>query len=108
MSSSLLRSSMGNERKNQVIEVLMLSVTPRQMLTGKLVELAIVGMLQTLVWAGTGYAMLMWQPLLAIVWMAGTALLVMRAVGRVFRAQMLLSGQIFSVKRYFTVLLGRA
>ncbi len=213
MSSSLLRNSMGNERKNQVMEVLMLSVTPRQMLTGKLFGLAAVGLLQTLVWAGTGYAMLslggqsvnlpagfelplslvvwslvyfvlgytvyasllgglgaltgpnqmgsstadfviiwpliipiffmtllidnpngtlavvlsmfpltapvammtrlagggvpLWQPVLGAVWMAGAALLAMRAVARVFRTQMLLSGQTFSVKRYFTVLLGR-
>ncbi len=213
MSSSLLRSSMGNERKNQVMEVLMLSVTPRQMLTGKLFGLAAVGLLQTLIWAGTGYAMLslggqgvnlpagfelplslvvwslvyfvlgyavyasllgglgaltgpnqmgastadfviiwpliipiffmaflinnpngtlaivlslipltapvammtrlaaggvpLWQPLLGAALMAGTALLAMRAVARVFRTQMLLSGQTFSVKRYFTVLLGR-
>jgi len=213
MSSSLLRSSMGNERKNQVMEVLMVSVTPRQMLTGKLVGLAVVGLLQTLVWAGAGYAMLslgdqivnlpvgfelpfslvvwaavyfvlgyavyasllgglgaltgpnqmgtstadfviiwplvipiffmvllinnphgtlavvlslipltapvammtrlaaggvpLWQPLLGTALMAATALLAMRAVARVFRAQMLLSGQTFSAKRYFTVLLGR-
>lgn len=58
LSSSLLRSSMGDERKNRVLEVLMLSVSPRQMLSGKIVALGIVGLLQTVIWAGTGYALL--------------------------------------------------
>jgi len=58
MSSSLLRNSMGNERKNRVIEVLMLSVKPHQIFAGKLFGLAFVGLLQTLIWAGTGYALL--------------------------------------------------
>ncbi|UCC76823.1 MAG: ABC transporter permease [Anaerolineales bacterium] len=214
MSSSLLRQSMGSERKDKVQEVLMLSVSPRQVLTGKLFGLAVVGLLQTLIWAGAGYAMMrlggqtlnlpadvqlpisivlwslvffvlgyivyasllggvgalagpnrmgsssadvvviwpliipiffmmaliqnpngslavalslfpltapvamvtrlavggvpLWQPLLAAALMAVTAVLIMRAVATVFRAQMLLSGQPFSVKRYFTALLGRA
>jgi ABC-2 type transport system permease protein len=214
MSSSLLRQSMGNERKDRVQEVLMLSVSPGQMLTGKLVGLAVVGLLQTVIWAGTAYAMMrlggqtlslpadaqlpfsvvvwsvvffvlgyavyasllggvgalagpnrmgsssadfviiwpliipiflmmflierpngmlavvlslfpltapvammtrlavggvpLWHPILAAALMAATAALVMRAVARVFRAQMLLSGQPFTVKRYFAALLGRA
>lgn len=214
MSSSLLRQSMGSERKDKVQEVLMLSVSPRQVLTGKVFGLAVVGLLQTLIWAGAGYAMMrlggqtlnlpadvqlpisivlwslvffvlgyivyasllggvgalagpnrmgsssadvvviwpliipiffmmaliqnpngslavalslfpltapvamvtrlavggvpLWQPLLAAALIAVTAVLVMRAVATVFRAQMLLSGQPFSVKRYFTALLGRA
>lgn len=214
MSSSLLRQSMGNERKDRVQEVLMLSVSPRQMLTGKVFGLAFVGLLQTLIWTGTGYAMMrlggqtlnlpadaqlpfsvvawsvvffalgyavyasllggvgalagpnrmgsssadfviiwpliipiffmmflienpngmlavvlslfpltapvammtrlaaggvpLWQPILAAALMAATAVLVMRAVARVFHAQMLLSGQPFTVKRYFAALLGRA
>jgi ABC-2 type transport system permease protein len=214
MSSSLLRQSMGNERKDRVQEVLMLSVSTRQMLTGKLLGLAVVGLLQTVIWAGTAYAMMrlggqtlslpadaqlpfsvvawavifftlgyavyasllggvgalagpnrmgsssadfviiwpliipiffmmfliqnpngmlalvlslfpltapvammtrlavggvpLWQPILASALMAVTAVFVMRAVATVFRAQMLLSGQSFTVKRYFAALLGRA
>ena len=214
MSSSLLRSSVGNERKNRVMEVLMLSVPPRQMLMGKMVGLAVVGLLQTLVWATAGYMLTrwggqalslppgvqipislvawilvffllgyalyatllaglgaltgpnemgsstadvaiiwpmiipmffiaiiieqpggliavalsifpltapvamvtrlatgtvpIWQPLLAAGLMAISAALVMRAVARVFRAQVLLSGQPFSLRGYFSVLLGQA
>ena len=49
-----------------------------------------------------------WQPLLAAGLMAALALGVMRAVARAFRAQMLLSGQPFNIRRYFAALLGRA
>jgi len=58
MSASLLRNSFGNEKKNQVLEVLMLSVPPQQMFSGKMLGLAIVGLLQTLVWATIGYGLL--------------------------------------------------
>jgi ABC-2 type transport system permease protein len=214
MSSSLLRNSMGGERKNRVLEVLMLSVKPSEVFTGKLFGLAVVGLLQTLIWTGTGYALLRlggrrlslpagilpplsiiawallffllgylvyagllaglgaltgpnqagsstadfviiwpvvipmffmvfliespngaiatvlslfpftapiammtrlvaggvpwWQPFLAAALLALTALVVIRAVARVFRAQMLLSGQPATTKHYFAALLGRA
>ncbi len=58
MSSSLLRQSTGNERKDRVQELLLLSISPQQMLTGKMFGLAVVGLLQTLIWGGTGYAMM--------------------------------------------------
>jgi ABC-2 type transport system permease protein len=57
MSSSLLRSSMGGERKNRVLEILMLSVSPKQILSGKIIALALVGLVQTVIWAGGGYAL---------------------------------------------------
>ena len=210
LSSSLLRGSMGGERKNRVLEILMVSVHPRQMLSGKIIAVAIVGLLQTVIWAGTGYAVLRlagqsvslpadlqvplsmvlwaavffllgyaiyasllaglgvltgpnvpgsssadfiiiwplvipmffmwlliqypngalstilslfpltapvamltrmisgivpwWQPVLAAILMAGTAALVLRAVAGVFRAQILLSGQTFTTKRFLRLL----
>lgn len=58
LNSSLLRGSMGGERKNRVLEILMLSVDPRQLLSGKIIALGIVGLLQTVIWAGTGYGLL--------------------------------------------------
>ncbi len=58
MASSLLRNSTGNERKNRLMEILLTSVSPRELLTGKIIGLGIVGLLQTLVWMGTGYALL--------------------------------------------------
>jgi ABC-2 type transport system permease protein len=210
MSSSLLRSSVGNERKNRILEILMASINPRQMLTGKIAALGIVGLVQTAVWAGSGYALLRltgrtlnlpagaqiplavvfwtlaffllgyalyasllaglgaltgpnvagsstadfiviwplvipmffmpflieapngmlstvlslfpltapismvtrmaassvpwWQPPLAAVLMGGTAALALRAVAGLFRAQILLSGQPFTVKRFLRLL----
>ena len=58
MSSSLLLNSVTVEKQNQVMEILMLSVKPRQLLTGKIVGLGITGLLQTLIWFGTGYTLL--------------------------------------------------
>jgi ABC-2 type transport system permease protein len=58
MSASLLLNSVGNEKKNQVIEILLSSVTPRQMLTGKILGLGLLGLLQTAIWVGTAYTLL--------------------------------------------------
>jgi ABC-2 type transport system permease protein len=58
MSASLLLNSVGEEKKNRVIEILLLSASPRQMLTGKIVGLGLLGLLQTAIWVGTGYTLL--------------------------------------------------
>lgn len=50
----------------------------------------------------------LWQPILSAVLMALTAVFTVRASARMFHAQELLSGQPFSVRRYFAALLGRA
>ncbi len=57
-SSSLMLSSVTNEKQNRVMEILMTSITPRQMLTGKIIALGLVGLLQTVVWLGAGLLML--------------------------------------------------
>jgi ABC-2 type transport system permease protein len=49
-----------------------------------------------------------WQPPLAAGLLALTAIFVLRIVARMFHAQNLLSGQSFSVKRFYGALLGRA
>jgi ABC-2 type transport system permease protein len=48
-----------------------------------------------------------WQLLLTVLLMVGTVLLIIRSVARMFRAQTLLSGQPFSVGRYFRALVGQ-
>ncbi len=58
MSASLLLNSVSNEKKNRIMEVLLLAVTPRQLLVGKIVALGILGLLQTAIWLGTGYGLL--------------------------------------------------
>ena len=58
MSASLLLNSVNTEKKNRVLEILLVSVTPQQMLTGKIVALGILGLLQMVVWVGTSYSLL--------------------------------------------------
>jgi ABC-2 type transport system permease protein len=48
------------------------------------------------------------QLLLSALLLALTVVIIVRLVARMFQAQTLLSGQEFSLKRYFQVLLGRA
>jgi ABC-2 type transport system permease protein len=57
-SASLLLSSVTKEKENRIIEILMVSATPRQLLMGKILGLGIVGLLQTVLWVGTGYVLL--------------------------------------------------
>ena len=49
-----------------------------------------------------------WQTLLAAVLLALTAVVVVRAVARMFRAQTILSGQPFSRKVFFNALFGKS
>jgi ABC-2 type transport system permease protein len=50
--------SLNLEKQNRVLEILLISVSPRQLLTGKLVGLGLLGVLQTGLWLGMGYALL--------------------------------------------------
>lgn len=214
LSSGLLRSSTGNERKNRVLEVLITSTDPLHLLVGKVTGLGVLGLLQTTAWGLMGLAVMrlggrafqwtalptvpltllvwvvvffvlgyaiyatllagvgaltgpnmpgasasdiviiwpliipiafwslmvmepngliavvlslfpltapvamvtrlavgnipLWQPLLAVALTLLTALAVVHGVTRVFRAQVLLSGQPFSVRRYLAIIVGRA
>lgn len=58
MSASFMLNSITSEKQNRVIEILMVSITPTQMLTGKIIALGLVGLLQTIVWTGAGYFLL--------------------------------------------------
>ncbi len=57
-SASLLLSNISKEKENRIMEVLLTSVTPRQLLTGKILGLGIVGLAQTMIWLGTSYVLL--------------------------------------------------
>jgi ABC-2 type transport system permease protein len=212
MSSGFLLDSVGKEKQDRVMEQLLLSLSPRQLLTGKIIGLGVIGLGQTLVWGGIALALMrlqgqrvtipagfelsplilawavvffvlgyatyaslmaglgalvpnlrdasqativviwplivpmfligviseqphgalatglslfpltapstmltrliaggvpLWQPLLAIGLLALTDYFVVRAVARMFHTQHLLSGQPFSVRRYFGAILGR-
>ena len=54
-SSSLLLGTISKEKENRVMEVLLTSITPRQLLTGKILGLGILGLGQALLWLGTSY-----------------------------------------------------
>ncbi len=212
MSASLLLNSVGNEKKNRTLEVLLASISPQELFTGKIIGLGLLGLLQMAIWLGVGYGILRlggrtldlpagfmlppsilvwgilffllgyavyaslmaglgalvpnlkeasqavilviwpliipmlfivemvktppgafaivmslfpltspigmmtrlaagsvpwWHLALAVVLLAATAIFIVRAVGRMFRAQTLLSGQPFTPKRWFAALLGR-
>jgi ABC-2 type transport system permease protein len=57
-SATLLLNNISKEKENRVIEMLLTSVTSRQLLTGKILGLGIVGLGQTLFWFGTSYVLL--------------------------------------------------
>jgi ABC-2 type transport system permease protein len=56
--ASLLLSSITKEKENRMLEILMSSVTPLQMLSGKIIGLGLVGLFQTIIWLGTGRLLL--------------------------------------------------
>jgi ABC-2 type transport system permease protein len=53
-SSSLMLSSINTEKTSRVLEILMTSLTPTQILTGKILALGLAGLVQTLFWGGLG------------------------------------------------------
>jgi ABC-2 type transport system permease protein len=53
-SSGLMLNSVTSEKQNRVMEILLVSVRPIQMLTGKIIALGIAGLLQTVIWSGAG------------------------------------------------------
>jgi ABC-2 type transport system permease protein len=59
MASGLMLRSVSEEKKNRVMEVLLLSVHPRQMLAGKTIALGLAGMIQAAIWAVMGWVFLL-------------------------------------------------
>jgi ABC-2 type transport system permease protein len=57
--SGQLLGAMAKEKENRVIEILMSSISPWQMLTGKVLGLGIIGLMEGILWGGVGYMTLM-------------------------------------------------
>ena len=57
-SASLMMNSVAKEKENRVMEILVSSVKPREMLTGKIFGLGLVGLLQLILWLGSAVLML--------------------------------------------------
>jgi ABC-2 type transport system permease protein len=53
--SGLLIRGVSSEKQNQVMEILMISLKPWQLLTGKVIGLGIAGLMQMVTWFGTLY-----------------------------------------------------
>lgn len=56
--SGLLLRSVTTEKENRLMEILLLSIKPRQMLAGKIVGLGIASLLQLVFWIGTFYVVI--------------------------------------------------
>jgi len=57
-SASLMLNSVAKEKENRVMEILMSSIKPNELLTGKILGLGLVGLLQLVVWLGSAYGLL--------------------------------------------------
>jgi ABC-2 type transport system permease protein len=56
--SSLMLNSITNEKKNRVIEILLTSTSTKDLLIGKMIALGIAGLIQTILWLGSGTLLL--------------------------------------------------
>ncbi len=56
--SSLMLNSISNEKQNRILEILLTSAKPIELMTGKIIALALVGLLQTVFWSISGYLLL--------------------------------------------------
>jgi ABC-2 type transport system permease protein len=57
-SSNILLKSVSSEKENRTIEVILLSVSPKQLLVGKVVGLGIASLLQTMMWIAAFYVIM--------------------------------------------------
>lgn len=56
--SSMLLASIAKEKENRVIEIILSSIKPEQLLTGKILGLGLAGLLQMVVWMGSALLLL--------------------------------------------------
>ena len=57
-SASMMLNSVAKEKENRVMEILMSSIKPNQLLAGKILGLGLVGLLQMVFWMGSGLLLL--------------------------------------------------
>ncbi len=58
MAAGFLVSSINKERESRVLEIMLVTVTPRQLLAGKFIGLGLMGLLVNFLWVGTGFALM--------------------------------------------------
>jgi ABC-2 type transport system permease protein len=54
MSSSFMLQSVSQEKENRTVEILLVSINPRQLMVGKVLGFSMIAMIQLLVWLGAG------------------------------------------------------
>ncbi len=57
MSSGFMLNSVTKEKEDNVVEVLLLSLQPRDLMLGKILGLGVVGLLQMVIWGGAAFAL---------------------------------------------------
>ncbi|MEN4011263.1 MAG: ABC transporter permease [Bellilinea sp.] len=57
-SASIMLSNITNEKQNRVMEILLTSLTPTQMMTGKIIALGLAGLTQMVIWLTAAFFML--------------------------------------------------
>jgi len=57
-SASLMLNSVAKEKENRVMEILISSVKPKQLMAGKILGLGLIGLLQMVIWFGSGMLLL--------------------------------------------------
>ncbi len=58
MSAGFLVSSLNKERENRMLEIMLVTVTPRQLLGGKFIGLGLMGLLVNFLWVGSAYGLM--------------------------------------------------
>ena len=58
MSAGFLVSSLNKERESRVLEIMLVTVTPRQLLGGKFIGLGLMGLLVNILWVGSAYGLM--------------------------------------------------
>lgn len=88
-SASLLLNNISKEKENRVMEILLASVKPIEMFTGKIIALGVAGLLQMVVWLGAA---------ILILRLGGTTLNI--PAGMQFAPSLLLWGIVFFILGY--------
>jgi len=58
MAAGFLVSSVNKERESRVLEIMLVTITPRELLSGKFIGLGLIGLLVNILWVGTAYGLL--------------------------------------------------
>jgi ABC-2 type transport system permease protein len=58
MAAGFLVSSLNKERESRVLEIMLVTITPKEMLAGKFIGLGLMGLLVNILWVGSAYGLM--------------------------------------------------